>query len=305
MQSKKSKKSGSERRKHENQLRSGARPPSAHHQPRASKAGSRDGSRAGSKREPQQQSLRARAGGYLLWGQHAVEAALRNPERQVKQIYITSESAPRLDAICAALPERRRARLPAPQTEDKARFDKLTSDGGKALHQQLVLDVAPLEPLELADYLYQDGPLRCLVLDQVTDPRNIGAMLRSARAFGVSALVMTRRHAPDEGGVLARAAAGALEDVPIIQITNLARALEAMDAADLHIAGLEARGTTTLETLATEPRLALIMGSEGEGMRRLTREACHSLVAIDMADHSESLNVSVAAAIALYASRLQ
>lgn len=302
MQSKKSKKTGSERRKHENHVRGGARPPASGKPGRGQNTPHRSPQKG--RTEPAG-ALRAGANSYLLWGQHAVEAALHNPHRRIKQIYVTSESAQRLAEMTDALPADRASALPAPQMADKARFDKLTSDGGKALHQQLVLDVAPLEPLDLTDYLYQDGPLRCLVLDQVTDPRNIGAMLRSARAFGVSALVMTRRHAPDEGGVLARAAAGALEDVPIIQVTNLARALEAMDEAGLHIAGLEASGTTSLESLASQPRLALIMGSEGDGMRRLTREACHSLASIDMADNSESLNVSVAAAIALYASRLQ
>ena len=248
-------------------------------------------------------ALRASADSYLLWGQHAVEAALRNPAREIRHIFTTSETSERVSEFIESLPTDRKMRLPQPQIEDRSRFDALSSEGSKALHQQFVLDVFPLESMDLTDILYQDGALRLLVLDQVTDPRNIGAMLRTARAFGVSAMVMTRRNAPEEGGVLARAAAGALEDVPIIHVTNLARALEMMSDYHVHLAGLEAAGNTTLEILADEMRLAIIMGSEGDGMRRLTREACNSLVAIPMSDTSESLNVSVAAAIALYATQ--
>ena len=249
-------------------------------------------------------ALRASADSYLLWGQHAVEAALANAARDIRHIYTTIEAQDRVLQVIEALPQTRKMTLPTPQIEDRARFDALNSDGSKALHQQLVLDVCPLESPDLTDVLYQDGTLRLLVLDQVTDPRNIGAMLRSARAFGVSAVIMTRRNAPEEGGVLARAAAGALEDVSIIHVTNLARALEMMADYNVHRAGLDAAGDTTLETLADESRLAIIMGSEGDGMRRLTKEACDSLVSIPMSDSSESLNVSVAAAIALYATRL-
>ena len=247
-------------------------------------------------------ALRASSDTYLLWGQHAVDAALANPNRLVRTIFVTDQSALRVLDMIAALPADRQAALPEPQIEDRARFDALSSDGNKALHQQFVLDVEPLDAPDLTDILYAEGDLRLLVLDQVTDPRNIGAMLRSARAFGVHGMVMTRRHAPDEGGVLARAAAGALEYVPIVHVTNLARALEMMSDHNVHLAGLEASGSVLLEQLASEARLAIIMGSEGDGMRRLTREACNSLVSIPMADTSESLNVSVAAAIALYAS---
>lgn len=257
---------------------------------------------------PNLRALRANADSYLLWGQHVVGAALANPERRIRQIYTTPHSHPKSLDMIATLPRARQAELPEPILAHKNQFDALSgsmssNDGGKALHQQFVLEVLPLEAPDLTDCLYPNGPMRLLVLDQVTDPRNIGAMLRSAQAFGVQAVVMTKKHAPDEGGVLARAAAGALEHVPMIQVTNLARALEMMADANVHLAGLDAAGDRALETLVDEPRLAIIMGSEGDGMRRLTREACHSLVAIAMADTTESLNVSVAASIALYASR--
>ena len=248
-------------------------------------------------------ALRATADTYLLWGQHAAEAALANPNRNIRRIYVTDESAKRVHDMITSLPQARQKQLPEMQIEDRARFDALGSDANKALHQQFVLDVVPIEGPDLTDLLYADGGVRLLVLDQVTDPRNIGAMMRSARAFGAAAVVMTRKHAPDEGGVLARAAAGALEHVPIIQVTNLARALEMMSDHNVHLAGLEASGPVDLHHLASQPRLAIIMGSEGDGMRRLTREACHSLASIPMSDTSESLNVSVAAAIALYATQ--
>ena len=298
MQSKKWKKSGFEGNSAQKQRKS----PHRRDEKRASTKQSRLGETR-SQSAGQKSALRASANSYLLWGQHAVEAALRNPEREIRQIYTTSEAQDRVMQFIESLPNARKIMLPQPHIEARARFDALSADGNKALHQQFVLDVCPLESPDLTDIVYQDGALRLLVLDQVTDPRNIGAMLRSARAFGVSAVIMTRRNAPEEGGVLARAAAGALEDVSIIQVTNLARALETMAEYHVHLAGLEAKGDVPLEQLASESRLAIIMGSEGDGMRRLTRDACDSLVSIPMSDASESLNVSVAAAIALYATR--
>ena len=144
-----------------------------------------------------------------------------------------------------------------------------------------------------------------MILDQVTDPRNIGAILRSARAFGTDALILTSRNAPDETGALAKAAAGALEDVPLVRVNNLARALDALKEHFVTLAGLEAGADTDIKALADTRHLGLVMGSEGSGLRRLTRKACDVMAAIDMADTSESLNVSVAAAIALYATRFQ
>ena len=300
MQSKKWKKSGFEANASKKQRKSASQ--------KADRRQAGSGPRSGDNRSKPARNasaLRASAESYLLWGQHAVEAALANPDRRIRHIYTTDDASLRVLEFIEQLPSARQAVLPDPLIEDRARFDALSSDGSKALHQQLVLDVYPLDSIDLTDLIYSDGALRLLVLDQVTDPRNIGAMLRSARAFGVSAIIMTRRNAPDEGGVLARAAAGALEDVPIIHVTNLARALEMMADYNVHLAGLEAAGNVSLESLADESRLAIIMGSEGDGMRRLTKEACNSLVSIPMADTSESLNVSVAAAIALYASRLK
>ena len=142
---------------------------------------------------------------------------------------------------------------------------------------------------------------RVLILDQVTDPRNIGAIMRSALALGASAIIMTDRHAPEETGALAKTAAGALEKLSIIRVTNLARALDSLKEAGFTLVGLEAGGTAALDPFAAEPRLGLVLGSEGAGMRRLTREGCDHLAAIPISPDSESLNVSVAAAIALYA----
>ncbi len=176
-------------------------------------------------------------------------------------------------------------------------------------HQGLILQTNPLEQPDLSDliHLLHTGKphRRFLILDQVTDPRNIGAILRSARAFGTDAIILTSRHAPNETGALAKAAAGALEDVPIVRVNNLARALAKLNDNFVTLAGLDAAASTPIYQLATTTHLGLVLGSEGSGLRRLTREACDIIASIQMTKSSESLNVSVAAAIALYATQFQ
>lgn len=254
--------------------------------------------------------LKAAAGGYFIWGWHAVAAALANPQRRIRRLLISGRpAAPRhgptpLDQLLASLPKDRQHQLPAAEFAEPAQLDRLAGPDKKTVHQHIAIEAEALESPDLTDLLFGDHLLRLLVLDQVTDPHNIGAILRSAAAFGADALVLTARHAPEENGTLARTAAGALETVPMVRVTNLARALDQMHQAGVQIAGLEAGGGKQLEDLASEPRLALIMGAEGSGMRRLTREKCDHLAAIEMTGGLESLNVSVAAGIALYATRL-
>lgn len=240
-------------------------------------------------------------GGLLLYGHHPVTAALSNPDRDCLHLFATAQALESLEA--AALP---------PVTElSRAQLDLMLkskqAESGAPPHQGLILLTKPLDQPDLSDILHQldqgKAAKRFLILDQVTDPRNVGAILRSARAFGAEALIMTSRHAPEETGALARAAAGALEDVPIVRVNNLARALDTLRDNFVTLAGLSADADTPIDALAATPHLGLVMGAEGSGLRRLTREACDVMASIEMVETSESLNVSVAAAIALYATR--
>ena len=255
-----------------------------------------------SNREPKL-TLRAPSNSYFLWGGHALEAALANKNRAFKALYCTKEARSRLIEMIHKYAQKPLEELPSIQIVERNLLDSVPADGGKAVHQGMMAAVMPLQNPHLEsciDTLDESRPVRFLMLDQVSDPRNIGAMLRSARAFGISALIMQDRHAPEETGALARTAVGALEEVAIIRVVNLARACDALKDAGFHLAGLDMDGHFESNSAASEKRLCLVMGSEGKGMRRLTREACDEIIAIKMADNSESLNVSVAAAIIMH-----
>jgi len=245
------------------------------------------------------------SGGHFLWGRHAVLAAIANPERRIAALYATEDAGSELATAIAALPAPRRAELPEPAISDRRRLDALQpgGDGEKAVHQGMVAAVWPLDAPDLDDLLTTVGesPVRLLLLDQLSDPRNVGAIIRSALALGATAMISTHRNAPDESGALARAAAGALEKIPMIRVVNLARAIERLQEAGIEVAGLAADGETSVESLAQVQRLAIALGAEGAGLRHLTRRHCDRLVRIDISEDSESLNVSIAAAIALYA----
>ena len=226
-----------------------------------------------------------------FWGKHAVAAALDNPERKVLKAWSTREASNFMQ-----FPEG----LPVVFAEapDLARL--VPAD---APHQGVVIEVEPLEELWLADVL-ADAPEEAilLVLDQVTDPHNVGAILRSAAAFGVIGIVTQDRHAPPEGGVLAKAASGALEREPWVRVVNLARALEEIAEAGFWRIGLAGQAETDLKDALGPKRVALVLGAEGPGMRSNTREHCDALAKLPIRDTMESLNVSNAAAVALYAS---
>ena len=208
-------------------------------------------------------------------------------------------------ARCIAdLPAARRDALPPISTTDRRRLGAI--EGGtdqKAVHQGMAAAVWPLEPPALADLLavHANRPVRLICLDQLSDPRNVGAIMRSALALGAAAIITTQRNAPEESGALARAAAGALEWLPLVRVVNLARAMEQLQDSGISVVGLAADGDSDVASLAIEDRLALVMGAEGSGLRHNTRRHCDRLVRIDIAQDSESLNVSIAAAIALYA----
>jgi 23S rRNA (guanosine2251-2'-O)-methyltransferase len=237
--------------------------------------------------------------GHLLWGTHPVLAALANPERHCHRLLCTPEAARAHEAAFEQLGRQRR--LPPLETVGRADLEQWLPAG--AVHQGIALAADPLPALAIEDLIDRaeghDSAV-VMVLDQVTDPHNVGAILRSAAAFGALGLVMQDRNAPDETGTLAKSASGALERLPLVKATNLARALEALKEAGFWIAGLAGDAPTTLAAAKLSGRIALVMGSEGEGLRRLTREHCDYLVKLPQSDLVESLNVSNAAAVALY-----
>lgn len=225
----------------------------------------------------------------MLYGLHAVAAALDNPQRAVASVTATQAVARRL---APALARRGLQARIAGSAEISARM----AEG--AVHQGVVAEVKPLPPATLAE-IVPASPL--VALDQVTDPRNVGAILRSAAVFDAAAVIAPDRGAPAPSGALAKAASGALEHVPYVQITNLARSLEALKRAGYWIFGLEGASETALETVAGHAPVVLVLGAEGSGLRRLTREKCDMLVRIATPGKIKSLNVSNAAAVALYA----
>ena len=238
--------------------------------------------------------IRPERGAYFLYGFHPVRAALANPARRVGRLWSTRQAAERLvDDL--------EGRELTPRAADRAVLDSLL--GGDAVHQGVVLEVWPLEERAIEE-VATDAPAdaRILVLDQVTDPHNVGAILRTAAVFGATAVCLQDRNAPPESAVLAKSASGALEQVPLVRIGNLARALDQLKEAGFWVAGLDGEADETLAALPRDRRLALVLGAEGEGLRRLTRETCDMLVSIPMRDRRlGSLNVSNAAAVALYA----
>lgn len=236
-------------------------------------------------------SGRARQGHVRLWGRHAVEAALMNPARRHHKLWATREGIASLDG---ELP----ADFPLEYAE-VADLGRLVARD--APHQGLVLECDPLDELHLADILDQEanGPL--VVLDQVTDPHNLGAILRSAAAFGALAVVTQDRHAPPESGVVAKSASGALEIVPWVRVVNLARALEDMAEAGYWRLGLAGEAAMPLAEALPQGPVALVLGAEGEGMRQNIAAHCDALARLPINAAMESLNVSNAAAVALYA----
>jgi 23S rRNA (guanosine2251-2'-O)-methyltransferase len=231
-------------------------------------------------------------GQVFLYGLHTVKAAIANPARHIVKLVATRNALQRLGiGDTAALP------YPVEIVEPRA-IDALA--GADAVHQGVLavaraLTPARLEALGACDLV--------LVLDQVTDPHNVGALMRSAVAFGAGALVTTTRHSPQESGVLAKAASGALEHLDHIEVRNLAEALEALAAQGFQTIGLDSEGPAALEQVLAGGRIALVLGAEGKGLRQKTRDTVSALARLDMPGAIKSLNVSNAAAIALYASR--
>jgi 23S rRNA (guanosine2251-2'-O)-methyltransferase len=225
-----------------------------------------------------------------FWGRHAVAAALDNPRREVLRAWATREAAAFMQ-----FPKD----LPV-TLADVADLGRLVPND--APHQGLVIEAEPLDEVWLDDLLQGAADRAALlVLDQVTDPHNLGAILRSAAAFGATGIVTQDRHSPPESGVVAKAASGALERVPWARVVNLARALEEIAEAGFWRIGLAGDADTELKNALGPQRVALVLGAEGAGLRPNTREHCDALARLPIGDAVESLNVSNAAAIALYA----
>ncbi|MEX1109314.1 MAG: 23S rRNA (guanosine(2251)-2'-O)-methyltransferase RlmB, partial [Dongiaceae bacterium] len=232
-----------------------------------------------------------------LYGQHAVAAALANPKRRILALTATHESAAGLERM------RRDAARELPPIETLARETLEARLPAGAPHQGLAVRCAPLPEIALADLLAELDPAEPAILvglDQVTDPQNAGAVLRSAAAFGAHGVILTERHAAPETGTLARAASGALDVVPLVRVGNLARAIDELKAAGFWIFGLAGDADSTLGETELPARIVLMLGAEGSGLRRLTRERCDGLIRLPTKPPIDQLNVSNAAAIALY-----
>lgn len=236
-------------------------------------------------------SGRASSGQVRLWGRHAVEAALKNPERNHHKLWATRDAIASLDG---ELPEN----FPVEYADapDLARL--VTRD---TPHQGLVLECAPLEEVFLDGLMSSDSDRPLVFLDQITDPHNVGAILRSAAAFGAAAIVTQDRHAPPESGVVAKSASGALETVPWVRVVNLSRALDEAATAGYWRLGMTGEAEQTFGDALPSGPVALVMGAEGDGMRPNVQGRCDALARLPISSAIESLNVSNATAIALYA----
>jgi 23S rRNA (guanosine2251-2'-O)-methyltransferase len=225
-----------------------------------------------------------------LYGHHAVAAALANPNRRLRRLLLTDEGEA---AIGKHLPP---PWAVSPERVDRGRLDTLL--GRDIAHQGAALLADPLAPPSLQSVLEKPGVI--IVLDQVTDPRNVGAIMRSAAAFGAAAVITQDRNAPEETGGLAKAASGALEKMPLLRAVNIARTIIALKAANVWCIGLDAGGKALSGPAFADRRVALVLGAEGEGLRRLTRETCDEIAGLTIKGVVESLNVSAAASVALY-----
>jgi 23S rRNA (guanosine2251-2'-O)-methyltransferase len=239
-----------------------------------------------------------------LYGRHAVLAALANPDRRLHRFLLSHETAKRLQTALTAGHDGVASIPPSalePELVERRALEALLPP--QAVHQGFALLAEKPGKTSLSEICERAQAVkssRVIVLDQVTDPRNTGAVLRTAAAFGALAVVVTSRHAPAETGALAKAASGALEAVPLVRVTNLVRAMEELQTAGFLCLGLDARAEQTLAKADTNGHIALLLGAEGKGLRRMTRETCDFLLRIPIQETAASLNVSVAAAIALY-----
>ncbi len=232
----------------------------------------------------------------LIFGIHAVEAALANPRRTVTALYLTDNAERRLKGMLSSRQLARERVLPK---------DLDRRLGPDTVHQGALIEALPLPEPALADLAAVGGGRPIVLLDQVTDPHNVGAILRSAAVFGAAGLVMTRRHSPPLSGALAKSASGALEHVPVALVQNLARAMAELKELGVTLIGLDGEAQERLEEAEWPEQIALVLGAEGKGLRELTRASCDRLCRIATYGPLGSINVSNAAAIALHQAALR
>lgn len=228
----------------------------------------------------------------VLYGHHAVFEALKNPSRKIIKVLITPENETEFKKEFRDIPY---------QVVQKKEIEKALPQN--AVHQGFALFTKPLEPVFLEDLINATANKeKCvvLILDQLTDPQNIGAIMRSAAAFNVSGLIVQDKNAPLESGTMAKASAGTIEFMPLVRATNLSRAIESLKKAGFWVIGMDGYAKQSLKDINKNAKLAVVMGSEGAGMRRLIQESCDITVRLNMNPRVESLNVSVAAGIVLY-----
>jgi len=239
-------------------------------------------------KKPWRPPARDRDGPVILYGWHSVKAALENPARRFHRLLATENALHRLAESGITLPV-------APITADAREIEALV--GPDAVHQGILAEADPLDAPAIEEL---DPQRLVLVLDQITDPHNVGAILRSAAAFAVEAVITTARHSPEATGVLAKAASAALEHVPLVTVPNLARALDVLKDKNVFVVGLDSSGESDLATVPLRAPLALVVGAEGKGLRQLTRSHCDAVARIALPGRIKSLNVSNATALALY-----
>jgi 23S rRNA (guanosine2251-2'-O)-methyltransferase len=246
-------------------------------------------------------SEKARGPRASLYGFHAVREAWLNPERKIHTLYINDQSVKGFeDTIKEA--QSRGLRRPHPITVEKQKLDSMLPKS--AVHQGIALACAPLDDIFVQDMVIAAGDkpnVTIVMLDQVTDPHNVGAILRSASAFGASGMVLQKRHAPEMDGVLAKAACGAVEHVPVAYETNLSRAIEEFKENGFFVFGFDEHTNKSIRDIKPGGKVVLVLGSEGDGIRRLVKEHCDELLKLPTDGPIQSLNVSNAAAVALYA----
>lgn len=250
--------------------------------------------RAPRRERPAAGDSRPRGGDGWIYGHHAVQAALANPKRRCERLVVTTEAA-------ETLANARVGEVIRPEIRAAHEISALLPEG--AVHQGFALKARPLPERNIEEILAPLGegqPALVVVLDQVTDPRNVGAILRSAAAFGALAVILPERHGADITAALAKAASGALETVALVRVTNVSRALEALKAGGFWCVGLDARAKQALAEVDLSGRVALVLGSEGAGLRRLVSDTCDLHARLPIGGDMESLNVSAAAAIAMY-----
>ncbi|MEZ5692054.1 MAG: 23S rRNA (guanosine(2251)-2'-O)-methyltransferase RlmB [Rickettsiales bacterium] len=228
---------------------------------------------------------------HFLYGKHAVIAAMSNPSRKIKRVMLTR-------SMCDEIGEKTFSNVKNIQIIDGKKLSEILPR--EAVHQGVAIECSPLNQPNLREWLERNYDKPLAVLDQVSDPHNVGAILRSAAAFDIGAVIVTDRNAPAESGVMAKAASGALEIVPLITVGNLAQAIDILKKAGYWIYGLDGEAKQDISEIKFDKKTALVLGAEGRGLRRLTAERCDALIRLPISGNMESLNVSNAAAISFY-----